>query len=57
MLAKEGHSYRVQLPTSIKINPIFPAGSLRHDLNNLLPRQANTPLLPVKVIADDEYEV
>ena len=57
MLAKEGHSYRVQLPALIKINPVFPAGSLRRDLNDLLPRQANTPLLPVKVTADDEYKV
>jgi len=26
VLAKEGHSYRVQLPAFIKINPIFSAG-------------------------------
>jgi hypothetical protein len=37
VLAKEGHSYRVKLPALIKINPMFPAESLYHNLNNLLP--------------------
>ena len=57
VLAKEGHSYRVQLPESIKINPVFPAEYLRHDPNNPLPSQANAPPLLIKVTADDEYEV
>jgi hypothetical protein len=57
VLAKEGHSYRVQLSTSIKINPVFPAESLCWDLNNPLSRQVNTPLSPIKVTADNEYKV
>ena len=57
MLAKEGYFYRVQLPALIKIYPIFLVGSLYCDSNNLLPRQANTPLLPIRVTGDDEYKV
>jgi hypothetical protein len=37
MLAKEGHSYRIELPALMKIHPVFSAGSLCCDLNNLLP--------------------
>jgi hypothetical protein len=36
VLAKEGHSYRVQLPALMKINPVFLASSLRLDPNNPL---------------------
>ena len=57
MLAKEGHSYRVQLPALIKINPVFLTGSLYRDLNDLLFKQANASLLPVKVIVDNKYKV
>jgi hypothetical protein len=37
VLAKKGHSYRVELPALIKIYLIFFAESLYRDLNNLLP--------------------
>jgi hypothetical protein len=57
MLAKEGHSYRVELPALIKIHPVFSAESLCHNPNDLLPSQANTPPPPVNVTADDEYKV
>jgi len=57
VLAKEGHSYRVQLPASMKINPVFPAGQLRLDPNDPLPGQSNAPLPPIKVTADDKYKV
>jgi len=57
VLAKEGHSYRVQLPASMKIHPIFPASSLRRDPNDPLPGQANAPPPPIKVTSDQEYEV
>jgi hypothetical protein len=57
VLAKEGHSYRVELPASMKIHLMFPAGSLRRDPNDSLPSQANAPPPPVNVTADDEYEV
>jgi hypothetical protein len=57
VLAKKRHSYRVKLPASIKINPVFPAESLCRDLNDLLPDQANAPPPPIKVTADNEYKV
>jgi hypothetical protein len=57
VLAKEGHSYRVELPALIKIHPVFPAGSLCHDPNDPLLNQANVPPPPVNVTADDEYKV
>jgi hypothetical protein len=57
VLAKEGHSYRVELPALIKIHPVFPAESLCRDPNDPLPRQANASLPPVNVTADNEYKV
>jgi hypothetical protein len=41
----------------MKINPVFSAESLRRDPDDPLPGQANNPPLPVKVTADNEYEV
>jgi hypothetical protein len=57
VLAKKGHFYRVELPASIKIHPVFSAESLRRDPNDPLPDQANAPLLPVNVTADNKYKV
>jgi hypothetical protein len=57
MLAKKEHSYRVELPASIKIHLIFSVGSLCHDPNNPLPGQANAPPSPVSITADNEYKV
>ena len=47
ILAKEGHSFRVRLPASIKIHPVFAPNLLRKDKNNPLPGQAQEadPLL------------
>jgi hypothetical protein len=57
VLAKKEHSYRVELPASIKIHLVFPAKSLCYDLNNPLPNQANAPPPPVNVTADNKYKV
>jgi hypothetical protein len=57
VLAKKGHFYRVELPASIKINPVFPAESLCCDPNDPLPGQANAPPPPIRVTANDEYKV
>ena len=57
VLAKEGHSYRVQLPALMKIHPVFLVSSLWQDLNNPLPGQANAPLPPIKVTSNHEYKV
>ena len=57
VLAKEGHSYRIKLPESMKIHPVFPAEYLRQDPENPLPGQKNAPPPPIQVTADEEYEV
>ena len=57
MLAKEGHSYRVKLPASIKINLVFPAESLCRNPNDPLLSQANTSPPPIKVTANNKYKV
>jgi hypothetical protein len=57
VLAKKGHSYKVELPALIKIHPVFPAGSLRRDLNDPLPGQANAPPPPVNITTNDKYKV
>jgi hypothetical protein len=57
VLAKEGHSYRVELPALIKINLVFPVESLCRDLNNVLSSQANASPPPIKVTADNKYKV
>jgi hypothetical protein len=36
---------------------MFPAESLCRNLNDPLPSQANTPLSPIKVTADNKYKV
>jgi hypothetical protein len=57
VLAKEGHSYRVELPALIKIHSIFLARSLCCNPNDPLPSQANALLPPVNVTADNKYKV
>ena len=57
VLAKEGHSYKLQLPAFIKINPVFPAGQLRRAADNPLSDQLNAPSPPIKVTANDKYKV
>jgi hypothetical protein len=57
VLTKKGHSYRVELPASMKIHPVFLAGSLCRDPNDPLPSQANAPPSPVNMTVDDEYKV
>jgi hypothetical protein len=41
----------------MKINLVFSAESLCYDLNNLLLGQANASPPPIRVTADDKYEV
>jgi hypothetical protein len=57
VLTKKGHFYKVKLPALIKINPVFSAESLYHNLNNLLPNQANASLPPIRVITNNKYKV
>jgi transposase InsO family protein len=57
IIAKEGHSFRVQLPASMKIHPVFAPNLLRKDKNNPLPGQVHEPEPPLQVTDDYEWEV
>jgi hypothetical protein len=57
VLAKKGHSYKVELLALIKINLVFFAESLCHNLNDLLPSQANAFLLLIRVTVNNKYKV
>ena len=57
ILAKEGHSFRIQLPASMKIHPVFAPNLLRKDKNNPLPGQVYEADPPLQVTDDYEWEV
>ena len=52
-----GHSFKLQLPDSIKVHPVFHADRLRKDPDNPLPGQQNADLPPVQVDDQEEYKV
>jgi len=53
-----GSSYRLQLPASMKIHPVFHSWLLRKDPNDPLPGQINEPPPPVVVHpGEEEWEV
>ena len=47
ILNKEGNLYKVKLPDSIKVHPIFLPDKLQKATNNPLPGQKNKPPLPI----------
>jgi len=47
VLKKIGNLYKVELPDSIKVHPIFSPDKLRKVANDLLPGQKNEPPLPI----------
>ena len=52
-----GHSYRLRLPESIKVHPVFHVDRLLKAPENPLPGQFNIPLPPLQVNDHDKYEV
>ena len=54
VLAKEGNSYCLELPKSIKVHLVSSPDKLRKAANNLLPGQKNEPLLLIVVDRQDE---
>jgi hypothetical protein len=55
--AKEGNSFWLQLPASMKIHPVISPDKLRKSTDNLLPGQVNRPMDPVEIAGNIEYEV
>ncbi|OJD21287.1 hypothetical protein ACJ73_07374 [Blastomyces percursus] len=54
---KVGNSYRVQLPASVKVHPIFSPDKLRRDPNKPLPGQVPDSPPPIEVVGELEYDV
>ena len=57
ILEKVGHSYRLDLPQSIRVHLVFSPDKLRKASNNPLLEQHNEPLLLIQVNREDEWEV
>lgn len=57
VLSQHYHSYRLKLPASWRIHPIFHARYLRKHPNNPLPGQVNKESETINVTGDDEYVV
>jgi hypothetical protein len=57
VIAKEGHSFRLQLPPNIKVHPVFHASKLRRDPDDPLPGQRLDEGLPIVVEGNQEWEV
>ena len=58
ILEQVGHSFKLKLPESMKIHPVFHAEKLRKDAGDPLPGQANPETLPLELENGElEYEV
>src|SRR6266567_1261359 len=57
IINKVGNLYKVELPDSIKVYPIFLPNKLWKATNYPLPRQKNKPPLLIQVNGDNEWEV
>jgi transposase InsO family protein/predicted aspartyl protease len=58
ILEQVGHSFKLKLPASMKIHPVFHAEKLRKDASNPLPGQANPEPIPLELEDGElEYEV
>jgi transposase InsO family protein len=57
ILEKVGNAYRVQLPDSIKVHPVFAPNRLCKAASDPLPGQKNNPPLPIQVSGEEEWEV
>ena len=54
ILEKVGHAYRIKLPNSIRVHPVFLPDRLYKASDDLLPRQKKDFLLLVEVSREEE---
>jgi hypothetical protein len=54
VLEKVGHAFRVKLPESVKVYPVFSADKLRKAVSDPLPGQKKDPPPPVRVSGEEE---
>ena len=57
ILEKVGNSYKLDLPKSMNIHPVFSPDRLRLDPQDPLPGQVNEPAPPIRINDQDEWEV
>lgn len=57
ILEKKGHSYRLELPSSMKIHDTFPPEKLRKAADDPLPGQHTDPSPPINISGEEEWEV
>ena len=54
ILEKVGHAYRIKLPKSIRVHPVFSPDRLCKASDNLLPGQKKDPPPPVEISREEE---
>ncbi|OJD09420.1 hypothetical protein ACJ73_10332 [Blastomyces percursus] len=57
ILQKIGNSYRLKLPSRMKINPALSPDKLRKAADNPLPGQINVPPEPIEIEGENEWEI
>ena len=57
VIEKRGSLYKLDLPNTIKVYPVFPVVLLFKDPDNALSGRVNEPPLPINIEGELEYEV